>query len=97
MDELKLTERIFWDVDYNKLDPKNDFSFIIERVFDRGDVEDIRECRRYYDHELVTKVLLKAKYISKYRLHLASAVIDKQLNAFRCHTSQQLTKIPSPY
>ncbi|WP_439651985.1 DUF6922 domain-containing protein [Membranihabitans maritimus] len=23
-------------------------SFVIERVFERGDVEDIRQCRRYY-------------------------------------------------
>lgn len=36
--------RIFWDIDVEKLDYEAKFSFIIERVFERGDVEDIRRC-----------------------------------------------------
>ena len=38
-------KRIFWDVDCEKLDFEKKASFIIERVFERGDVEDIRMCR----------------------------------------------------
>ncbi len=41
-------KRIFWDIDPEKLDYKLRANFIIERVFERGDVEDIRQCRRYY-------------------------------------------------
>jgi len=45
------------------LDYDNKFRFIIERVFERGDVEDIRPCRNYYGDEKVTEVLLEAKYV----------------------------------
>ena len=39
--------RIFWDVDFAKLDFDAKANFVIERVFERGDVDDIRACRRY--------------------------------------------------
>ena len=89
--------RIFWDVDFDKLDYDGKASFIIERVFERGDVEDIRQCRRYYGDEKVTTVLLNAKYLPERRLHLASAVIDKPITSFRCYTLRQLNPGLFPY
>jgi hypothetical protein len=35
-------KRIFWDVVFESLDYDAKASFVIERVFERGDVEDIR-------------------------------------------------------
>jgi hypothetical protein len=32
-------------------------NFVIERVFERGDVEDIRQCRRYYTFPLYRKIV----------------------------------------
>ena len=37
--------RVFWDVNFDTLDYDGKASFIIERVFERGDVDDIRQCR----------------------------------------------------
>ena len=44
-------KRIFWDVNYDTIDYDIYAAFLIERVFERGDVPDIRECRRYYGDE----------------------------------------------
>ena len=44
-------KRIFWDVNFEKLDYDLRANFVIERVFERGDVEDICQCRRYYGDE----------------------------------------------
>ena len=90
-------KRIFWDVDFEKLDYQDKASFIIERVFDRGDVEDIRQCRRYYGDEKIREVLLNAKFLSLGRIHLASAVIEEPLNAFRCYKLRQLNPELYPY
>ena len=90
-------KRIFWDVDFDKLDYDNKDSFIIERVFERGDVEDIRQCRRYYGDEKIRMVLLKAKYLPLDRIYLASAIIEEPLNAFRCYKLQQLNRELFPY
>ncbi len=62
-DKPLLNKRIFWDVDVEKMDFSAKASFVIERVFERGDVEDIRQCRRFYGDEKIKTVLLNAKYL----------------------------------
>ena len=90
-------KRIFWDVNFEKLDYDLRANFVIERVFERGDVDDIRQCRRYYGDEKVTQALLNAKFLPEHRIHLASAVIDKPLNEFRCYILRQLNPGLFPY
>lgn len=48
MQKPVLNKRMFWDVDFEQIDFNNRHRFVIERVFERGDVEDIRELRRFY-------------------------------------------------
>ena len=90
-------KRIFWDVNFEALDYDLRANFVIERVFERGDVEDIRQCRRYYGDEKVTEALLKAKYLPLHTIHFASAVIDKPLEDFRCYILRQLNPGFFPY
>jgi hypothetical protein len=90
-------KRIFWDIAFENLDYDDKVSFIIERVFERGDVEDIRQCRRYYGDEKIRTVLLSAKYLPLDRIYLASAVIEEPLNAFRCYKLLQLKPKHFPY
>ena len=90
-------KRIFWDVNFETLDYDAKANFIIERVFDRGDVADIRQCRRYYGDEKVTEALLNAKFLRLSRTHLASAIINKPLTEFKCYTLRQSNPTLSPY
>ena len=90
-------KRIFWDVNFEALDYDKKAGFVIERVFERGDVEDIRNCRRYYGDKKVSEVLLQAKYLPVRRLHLAAAVIDKPYTEFRCYTLKQSNPELYPY
>ena len=90
-------KRIFWDVNFELIDYDAKANFVIERVFERGDVEDIRQCRRFYGDEKVTEALLKAKYLPEHRIYLASAVINKPLNEFRCYILRQLNPELFPY
>lgn len=90
-------KRIFWDVAYDKIDYDTKANFVIERVFERGDVQDIRNCRRYYGDEKVGAALLNAKYLSLQTIHLASAVINKPIEEFRCYKLRQLNPELYPY
>jgi nicotinamide mononucleotide adenylyltransferase len=83
-------KRIFWDVNFEQIDYDAKTNFVIERVFERGDIDDIRQCRQYYGDEKVTDALLHAKYLPLHTIHFASAIIDKSLNEFRCYTLRQL-------
>ena len=90
-------KHIFWDVDFEKIDYNAKANFVIERVFERGDVEDIRQCRRYYGDKKVTEALLKAKYLPLHTIHFASAIIDRPLEDFRCYTLRLLNPELFPY
>ncbi len=90
-------KRIFWDVDFENLDYDAKARFVIERVFDWGDVPDIRNCRRYYGDEKISEVLLNAKFLREVRLYLATAVIDQPIENFRCYKLRQSNPELLPY
>lgn len=83
-------KRIFWDVDPDKMDFTAKASFIIERVFERGDVEDIRYCRRFYGDAKIEEVLVNAKWLSLSTIYLATALFQNQLSNYKCYTLAQL-------
>ncbi|MEO5942975.1 MAG: hypothetical protein ABIP30_01355 [Ferruginibacter sp.] len=84
------SNRIFWDVDPEKMDYNNKASFIIEWVFERGDVEDIRMCRRFYGDEKVGEVLLNAKWLSLATIYLAMALFNNKPEDYKCYKQAQL-------
>ncbi len=98
-DKLKpiFNKRIFWDVDFEKIDYDSKANFVIERVFERGDVDDMRNCRRSNGDEKVTEALLNAKFLPETTIYLASAVINKPLKDFRCYRLRQLNPTLFPY
>jgi len=90
-------KRIFWDVNFMQMDYDAKANFVIERVFERGDVEDIRQCRRFYGDEKVTEALLNAKFLPLHTIYLASAVINKPIEEFRCYKLRQSNPELFPY
>ena len=96
-DKPILQKRIFWDVDFDKIDYKKNNRFVIERVFERGDVDDIRQVRRFYGDRRIAEILLSAKYLPERRIYLAAAVINKPITAFRCYKLRQSNPKLYPY
>jgi hypothetical protein len=92
-----LSKRIFWDVVFENIDFDAKARFVIERVFERGDVEDIRNCRRFYGDDKIRDILLSAKFLSKTTMYLASAVIDRPIKDFRCYALRQSNPGLFPY
>ena len=82
-------KRIFWDVNYEVLDYDKKAGFIIERVFDRGDVEDILACRRHYGDDKIRNVLTNAKWFSLSTIYLAAALFNNELTDYRCYNMGQ--------
>lgn len=90
-------QRIFWDVKFDQLDYDKKFKFVISRVFERGDVDDIRNYRRYYGDEKIREVLLNVKFLPETRMYLAAAVIDCPITEFRFYTIRQSNPGLLPY
>jgi hypothetical protein len=92
-----LPKRLFWDVNPDNLDFDKKAAFVIERVFERGDVEDIRSIMRYYGDSKVSDALLNAKYLGLKTIYLASAITGRTLTDFRCYRNRQLNPGHSAY
>jgi hypothetical protein len=90
-------KRIFWDVDFDKIDYEAKANWVIVRVFERGDVQDIRNCRRFYGDEKVSEALLNAKFLMLKTLYLASAIVEKPIEDFKCYKNRQLNPALFPY
>ena len=88
---------IFGDIDFEKIGYDKNTKFVIQRVFERGDVPDIRECRRYYGIYKTTDILLNARYLPEKTLYFAVALLDKNIEEFRCYTLRQSKPELYPY
>lgn len=75
--------RIFWDVDFDKLDYEADATLIIERVFSWGDIPDLRALRRYYGDSRIVEVLLVSDYVPVVPLHFAAAIFNREVSEFK--------------
>ena len=81
--------RIFWDVDVDRLDYDKRSAFVIERVFERGDVQDIRNCRQYYGDAKIQSVLTNAKWLTLPTVYLGCALFSNNLTDYRCYNTAQ--------
>ena len=75
-------KHLLWDVDFEKIDYDAKANLVIVRVFEIGDVLDIRNCRRYYCDEKVKFTLLNTKFLMLRTLYLASAIVEKSIEEF---------------
>lgn len=90
-------KRIFWDVDFEALNYDENPEFIITRVITRGDVDDIRQCRRFYGDEIISDILLNTNFLPEIKLYLASAIINKDITEFKCYKNRQSNPELYPY
>jgi hypothetical protein len=92
-----LAKRIFWDVNFDAIDYDEKWKFVIERVFDRGDIDDIRQVRRYYGDEKVIEALTTAMYLFDETINFCSGIFEIPKEKFRCYTLKQLNPVQSGF
>ncbi len=71
---------LFWDVDINRLNPERDWYFIIERIVEYGDLEEIDWLKRNYPPERLRYVMTTSRILSKKTLNFLRLLIDREFN-----------------
>ncbi|MCU0375435.1 MAG: hypothetical protein MUF24_09015 [Chitinophagaceae bacterium] len=85
----EINRRVFWDVNAEKIDFFAKSKFVVERVFERGDVSDIRAIRAFYGDKKIKGILQNAKWLDEATVYLAAAIFNCSLNSFKCYKSAQ--------
>jgi hypothetical protein len=96
MDDLKsrLSQSLFWDIDFEKLDVDKYWQSVVLRVAERGSWEQWQATRKYYGDEKIKETIVKVKWIELRTHHFLSTVFDIPLEKFRCYTTRQSSPMP---
>jgi len=80
----------FWDLDRNKLNLDNNKNYIITRVINSGDMEDLRKLFNYYGWDAIKEEVVKIKYLNVKILNWLSCLFKIPYNEFRCYNNRDI-------
>ena len=86
---VNLSESLFWDIDVHQIDEQKNKKIIIERVFTRGDIPDIRTIIQLYGLDTIKQEIVKAGFLDKKTLKWASDFLDIPVTKFKCYIKKQ--------
>ncbi len=90
--KLPLRDTLFWDVDPVLFDEQKNRRLIIERVFNLGNLEELKVIFRFYGREVIAKEIVRAGNLDPKTLKFASDILNIPKEEFRCYRKQQSIK-----
>ena len=84
----KLKRRLFWDVDPETIDDVLNRRFVIERVLQRGGIDDLRLTIRHYTMPVFSAEVKQIRSLDPVTLAAVCVCNEKEEN-FRCYTTKQ--------
>jgi hypothetical protein len=87
--ELLMDEKLFWEADLTTLNPIKHKQYIIERVFDKGTWNDIKEIAKFYSIDEIKFALQWARWFDIKTIHFISVYFDIPLEKMRSYRQRQ--------
>lgn len=88
-----LSGHLFWDMDPRKLDEQKNKTIIIERVFTRGDIADLKILFQLYNIKIIKQEIVKAGFLDKKTLNWVSRFLNIPKTKFKCYTKMQSRQV----
>jgi hypothetical protein len=82
---LPLPGYAFWDVKRDDLDFSRDKGFIISRMFERGNLDDVLSLVAFYGKDETGNILKSNKYLNRQGLYLAHALLGFPIQDFKAY------------
>ena len=82
----QLTPEIFWDVNISDMDDDLHRRFIIQRVLERGTLEDFRRTRDHYTLAVMVAEAQKMRHLEPKALAFIACLGNVPEESFRCYT-----------
>ncbi len=84
-----ITKQLFWDCDIDAVDEQKHMNFIIVRVMERGDIDDVREVCQFYDRAVIEHALLSARTLSPKTISFFSRQFGVDRQNFRAYRRKE--------
>lgn len=88
---------LFWDVDASKLDVEKHARQIINRVVERGTLEEWKATRQFYGDERMRSEVTSMRYLSPRDVAFCCVALDLKKEDFRCCTARPFPLAPWIY
>ncbi len=88
---MDLPRHLFWDINYSSLDTETHARFIIQRVIQRGSIQDWTDIKEFYGLEFIKREILLIRTLDPKTLNFFSTYFGISKEKFRCYTTQQST------
>ena len=85
-----LSQTLFWDVNISTIEPEKHAPYIIDRVLQRGTMEDFKNTLAYYSKQKVANTATRLRYMDKTVLAFCIAYFNIPKKKFRCYAERQL-------
>jgi len=82
-----LSQRLFWDVDPETIDDNAYRRYVIQRVLERGSIEDIRATVAHYTMPLMIAEAQQIRSLDPVTLAFAACLGNVKEDTFRCYSS----------
>lgn len=87
----RIKKSTFWDVEISEIDFRKNSEWLINRIFDRGTLNEVYEIINYYGSDFVKKTLQNTnENLSSHAILLARAVFKLKKSDFKCCRKKRL-------
>lgn len=80
-----LSEHLFWDMKVCSLDKEKNKTIIIERVYNRGDINDVKAINQIYGIGTIKNEIVKAGFLNKKTFNWVSTLFNIPKENFKCY------------
>ena len=83
----KLSQRLFWDVDPDTIDVDLHRRYVIQRVLERGSIEDLKATIAHYTMPTLVAEAQQIRSLDPVTLAFAACLGNVKEDSFRCYSS----------
>lgn len=91
------SKNLFWDADERTLDLQRNRKYVVQRVLERGTVQDLRTAFDYYGLAKVVETAKSLRSLEPTALSLIACVANEPRENFRCYIQKQSSQAPWIY
>ena len=84
-----LSQRLFWDVDSKTIDDRVHCRYVIQRVLERGSIEDIKATIAHYTMPVMIAEAQQIRSLDPVTLAFAACLGNVNEDTFRCYSSKR--------
>ena len=91
------SENLFWDVDSSQLDLQRNKKYVVQRVLERGSIDDLRLAFEIYGMSGVVATAKTLRTLEPKALSFVACIANEPKDNFRCYTRKQSSQAPWIY